>query len=332
MIFQQIVENVVLRYGRDVLWETRFPNLLHDWVQGAFADEAELFLLALKGGLADQIRGIKSIQQNELLNFAEHFSMEHCVRDDRARKLVQIFVLLIHRKSITLDDAWIYTQHRKEKAPGEYESGFKMISFEESRFINSEGAIVSLSPYSIMQAPLTQAEYWAISKDNPSYTKGAALPVDGVHWYAAIDFCNQKSAQENITPAYDIEKSMPDPENIAPLDLLRWKTKQVPAAKGWRLPGAAEWEHAYKTSALFAMSAGLKEWCWDFCGRLFGTKLHHNERVCFSFTKRGRIERLCEGAEGTGCRINVNSNKTNYGEPCFSYAGNYGFRLARSES
>jgi hypothetical protein len=80
------------------------------------------------------------------------------------------------------------------------------------------------------------------------------------------------------------------------------------------------------------MSTGLKEWCWDFCGSLFGTKLYHNERVSFSFTKRGRIEKLFEGAEGTGRRINVNINNTNYGEPCFAYAGNYGLRLARSES
>jgi hypothetical protein len=179
-----------------------------------------------------------------------------------------------------------------------------------------------------MKAP----EYWAISGGNPSYTQGAALPVEGINWYAAVDFCNQKSAEENMQCAYSIDKLTPDPENLSPLDLLRWQVKQVPGAKGWRLPGAGEWEHAYKTSALFTMSAGLKEWCQDFCGGLSGTKFYHNERVCFSFSKRGRVEKLFEGAEGMGCRINANGNKTNYGEVCFSYAGNYGFRLARSES
>lgn len=330
--FQQIVENLVSRYGRDVLWERRFANLLHDWVKGAFSDEAGFFLFALKSGLADQIRGIKNVQQNEFLNLADHFSAEYCVRDDQARKLVQLLVLLIHKKPIALNDEWMYTQRRKEKPPGEYAPEAGMVSFKESTFINGKGAVVSLPPYSIMRAPLTQAEYWAITGDNPSYTRGAALPVEGVHWYAALDFCNQKSARENTQRAYSIDKLSPDPENLSPLDLLRWKVNRVPGAKGWRLPSAGEWEYAYKTSALFTMSAGLKEWCWDFCGGLFGTKFYHNERVCFSFTRRGRVEKLFEGAEGTGCRISVNSNKTNYSDPCFSYAGNYGFRLARSES
>jgi hypothetical protein len=330
--FQQIVENIISHYGRDVLWEKRFSNLLHDWLKGAFKDEAEFFLFALKSGLADQIRNIKNIRQNEFLNLAGHFSAEYCVQDDHARKLVQLFVLLIHKKSMVLDNEWMFTRRRKEKPPGEYALEAKMISFRESTFINSSGTVVSLSPYSIMQAPLTQAEYWAISGENPSYTQGAALPVEGVHWYAAVDFCNQKSTRENMQYAYDIDKQTPDPENIAPLDLLRWKVSQVPGARGWRLPSADEWEYAYKTSAVFTLSAGLKEWCRDFCGGLFGTKFYHNERVCFSFTRRGRVEKLFEGAEGIGCRINVTDNRTNYGEPCFSYAGNYGFRLARSGS
>jgi hypothetical protein len=247
--------------------------------------------------------------------------------------MARLLALLIHQKEISLDDdESLYMRQRREKPPGEYTSEDRMIYFHKSTYINSDGTVISLSPYSIMRAPLTQAAYWAISGDNPSYTQGAGLPVEGVDWYRALDFCNRKSEKEHTQCAYAIDKLTPDPENLSPLDPLRWKVEQVPGAKGWRLPSAGEWEHAYKTSALFTMSAGLKEWCQDFCGSLFGTKFYHNERVCFCFTRRGRIEKLFEGAEGTGCRINVKGNKTNYGEPCFSYSGNYGFRLARSES
>jgi hypothetical protein len=330
--FKRIIENLVSRHGSEVLWEKRFANLLYDGTKGAFNDEAEFFLLALNGGLADQIRGIGDIRRNALLNLAEHFSAEYCLRDDQTRKMAELLVLLIHKKSISLDDEWIYTRRRKEKLPGEYAPESEMIFFKKSTFVNSKGEAVSLPPFSIMRTPVTQAEYWALSGDNPSYTQGAALPVDGVHWYAAVDFCCQKSARENISGAYTVDKLVPDPKNIAPLDLLRWKVNRVPRAKGWRLPAAAEWEYAYKTSALFSVSTGLKEWCWDFFGELFDDQFYHNTRVCFSLGKRGRVEKLFEGAEGTGCRINVNGTKTNYGESCFSYAGNYGFRLARSES
>jgi hypothetical protein len=330
--FQKIIENLVSRYGRNALWEKRFANLLRDEIKGTLNDEAELFLLVLACGLADQIRDVQNIRQHELLILAEHFSAEHCVGPAEAREMVRLLALLIHQKEISLDEESSYTRRFRQKPPGEYAPEFGIIYFHESTFINSSGAVISLLPYSIMRAPLTQAEYWAISGDNPSYTQGAALPVEGVNWYAAVNFCNQKSARENMQCAYSIDKTTPDPENLSPLDLLRWKVQQVPGAKGWRLPGADEWEYAYKTSAFFTMSTGLKEWCWNFCDGLFGNKFYHNERVCFSFTGRGRVEKLFEGAEGMGCRINVNGNKANYGDPCFSYAGNYGFRLARNES
>lgn len=331
--FQQIVENIVLRYGRDVLWEKRFANLLRDGINGAFNDEAELFLLALEAGLADRIRGVKNIRRQELLACVEYFSAEYCVQNGGARKIVQLLTLLIHQEDISLDDdESLYTWRRRQKPPGEYEPESGVIFIQGSTFVNRVGKVVSLPPYSIMRAPISQAEYWVISGDNPSYTQGAAFPVEGVHWYAAVDFCNRKSAREYLKSAYFIDKTTPDPDNLAPLDLFRWKINPVPGAKGWRLPSADEWEYAYKASPLFSMSAGLKEWCQDFCGDLFGTKFYHNKRVCFSFNRRGRIEQLFEGAEGEGCRINVNDRKTNYGETCFSYAGNYGFRLARSES
>jgi hypothetical protein len=312
--------------------EKRFANLLRDGIKGAFKDEAELFLLALNGGLADQIRGVQNIRRRELLLFAEHFSAEHCVRPAGALQMARLLALLVHQKEMSLDDESLYTRRFRQKPAGEYAPESKMIYFHQSTFINGGGAVISLSPYSIMRTPLTQAEYWAVSGENPSYTQGAALPVEGVDWYRAINFCNQKSAGENMQCVYSIDKLTPDPENLSPLDLLRWKIKQVPGAKGWRLPCAGEWEYAYKTGALFTVSTGLKEWYWDFCGSLFENKFYHNERVCFSFTRRGSVEKLFEGAEGTGRCINVNGNRTNYGEPCFSYAGNYGFRLARSES
>jgi formylglycine-generating enzyme required for sulfatase activity len=129
-----------------------------------------------------------------------------------------------------------------------------MIYFHESTFMNGDGAVISLSPYSIMQAPLTQAEYWEISGDNPSYTQGAAFPVNGVNWYEAVEYCNARSGTEGLPPAYVIHKTclrpssyplmleLGDEDTAAPSWKVEWNT----GSPGYRLPTSDEWEYAVR--------------------------------------------------------------------------------------
>ncbi|MEM8614788.1 MAG: SUMF1/EgtB/PvdO family nonheme iron enzyme [Cyanobacteria bacterium P01_H01_bin.105] len=59
--------------------------------------------------------------------------------------------------------------------------------------------------------PITQAQYKAVTNQNPSHFKGDDLPVDQVSWYDAVEFCKQLSKK---------------------------------TGKHYRLPSEAEWEYA----------------------------------------------------------------------------------------
>ena len=107
-----------------------------------------------------------------------------------------------------------------------------------NRYYTDEQPIheVLLSAFRISETEVTQAQYKAITGENPSTFEGDNLPVTNVGATDALKFCNKLSEAAGLDPCYN--------EKDGTCDFSK---------NGFRLPTEAEWEYACRagTSTLF---------------------------------------------------------------------------------
>ena len=91
---------------------------------------------------------------------------------------------------------------------------------------------------------VTQKQYLAVMKSNPSQSKGENRPVEWVSWNNAVEFCRRLSQIEGKT---------------------------------YRLPTEAEWEYACRAGTTtpfhFGQTINKEQVCYDNFGTLYGKKL-----------------------------------------------------------
>ena len=108
---------------------------------------------------------------------------------------------------------------------------------------------VELEGYLIGTTPVTQAAYADVTGARPSSTRGDRLPVEGVSWWDAVDFCNAAAARDGLRPAYEVVRAD---------EHVRWDR----SADGWRLPTEAEWEHACRAGTTGPHYGELDDIAW----------------------------------------------------------------------
>ena len=121
-----------------------------------------------------------------------------------------------------LDMIWI--------KPGTFMMGSP--EYELGRFDEEiQHQVILTQGYWLGKYEVTQAQYEAVMGTNPSYFKGADLPVEQVSWYDATNFCAKLTASEKAAG-------------------------RLPSGYAYTLPTEAQWEYACRAGTTTAFNNG----------------------------------------------------------------------------
>ncbi|WP_461256477.1 formylglycine-generating enzyme family protein [Treponema sp. R80B11-R83G3] len=221
--FTAILQKLVVEHGKETLLNAaKCKEALSDYTCGEYKEESRLLFLALEAGVQNAIDTAENIafcKEQQIRLFAD---------------IVNMLVIVLRGGDMSASNNLIFING------GTFIMGSNVN--ETDRFPNeSPQHQVTVSPFYMGKYQVTQKEYEALMEVNPSKFIGDNLPVEGISWYDAVDYCIKLSQKEGLTPIYS--------RNV---DDVRWN----PNANGYRLPTEAEWEYACRAGTTTPFSTG----------------------------------------------------------------------------